>query len=939
MEEKNAKKDSLMERELSGKEVLELLRHVPGGIAMYEYRDGEIATTYYSDGMERLTGFSSEEREKISGREGYLRIHEEERKDVIAAIESSVAQGDSFDIVYRFRRKDEQYIWVRVTVNMVAMEEEDQFSFYVIFTDLNELKGQEALLKKQEEQLRIQQRRNELCQKEFGIEIWEYDIEKKEHIIDEGCGFWYGLLGEEHSTDIMTENSRKKYQGMLLELEAGAESTSADVEISVSGISSWYHIQYLTIFSEESRRPVRAIGMSKRLEEYREYELKYQKEVLKNNRLDANGLASYRVNLSRNIVEEGVILKPGFLGFACAESACDFFEELKDCVEDTIQIRELDRLLYQMEHRYLQLEKKNYQFEYCEKVPGQIPSWIRANVNILKRPVAEDMVAFIYLSDISRERYEKLVMDKVIGTDYDYLALVDMEHEKWGVMQRSEQAVWEESVEAVLPYKEALEKRLARIVPEEREAALVQMELSTVREELEKKTIYSCSHYYKESEWGLCRKKWMFSYLDAKKEILLVRRSDITGMYQQHEEQNKKLKEALAKAEEASAAKSRFLSNMSHDMRTPMNAIIGFSDEILTKEEDAEGLRRMLKQVNTSGKYLLSLINNVLDMSWIESRKLVLHLEPVRLGQVFEEIRQLVLAQMEKKHIDFIMEEKGDAKEYLMCDKVYIRQVLMNILSNAIKFTPEFGRIECIGETIGREEEFVEKQIRIKDSGIGMSKEFLPKIFESFEQENDADKSTYSGTGLGMAIVKGIIDLMGGTIDVKSQKGKGTEFTIRVKLSCCGKEGQEVSDDVSDTEGQKEKTSHGFPDFSGKRVLLCEDHPINKLVAEKMLAKVNCQMEHAENGKIGTELFAASEPGYYDLILMDIQMPQMNGIEAAKAIRAMEHPDARTIPIIAMTANAFTEDVERSKAAGMNRHIGKPVQPGELYKVMEECLK
>lgn len=951
MEQKIAGRDCPMERELSEKEIVELFKQIPGGIAMYEFRDGNIYTRYYSDGMERLTGFSWEEREQISGRLGYRRIHEEDRAEAIRTIEESVQRGESFDVVYRFRRKDETYTWIRVMVNMVAMGE-GIFSFYVIFTDLNEMREQAELLKKQEERLRTQQRRNEICQKEFGIDIWEYDIEKREHIIEKSCGFWYEMLQENQSLDIMSENSRKKYQLMLEELHSGVESTSADIEIMTEGISSWYHVQYLTIFSEENHQPVRAIGMSRRLEEYREYELKYQKEVLKSNRVDANGLASHRVNLTKDKVEESVFLKPCPKGFGDIESAHEFLEDLKNKVEDSTQLKELDKLIYQVEHNYFQGEQKNYYFEYYKYMPDQLPIWIRIDMNILKRPVSEEMIAFVYVSDVSREKYEKLVMDKVLGTDYDYLAMINVESGKRAILQRGEQGRNDNFRENIGDYKEDLEKRVSKIIDEEKEAAAEEMELSRVKEELEKNSSYSCSYYYQESELQVRRKKWMFSYLDERKNIMLLRRSDITGMYQQHEEQNEKLKEALAKAEEASAAKSRFLSNMSHDMRTPMNAIIGFSDDLMTKGEDAEGLRKMLHQVNTSGKYLLSLINNVLDMSWIESKKLVLHLEPVRFAQIFEEIRLLIMPQMEKKQIHFVMEERGDAKEYLMCDKVYIKQVLMNLLSNAMKFTPVSGEIQCISENIHRGDGYVEKQLSVRDSGIGMSEEFLPKVFESFEQENDADKSTYTGTGLGMAIVKGIIDLMGGTIDVKSKKGEGTEFTIRVRLSCCdamGKDGKASekntvqSDsapaaDAKENTGQKKEPEEAFPDFTGKRVLLCEDHPINKMVAEKMLAMVNCQMEHAENGKIGTELFAASAPGYYDLILMDVQMPEMNGMEAAKAIRAMERPDAKTVPIIAMTANAFTEDIERSKAAGMNRHIGKPVQPMELYKVMAESF-
>ncbi|MDD3338663.1 MAG: ATP-binding protein, partial [Lachnospiraceae bacterium] len=260
-------------------------------------------------------------------------------------------------------------------------------------------------------------------------------------------------------------------------------------------------------------------------------------------------------------------------------------------------------------------------------------------------------------------------------------------------------------------------------------------------------------------------------------------------------------------------------------------------------------------------------------------------------------------------------------------DKVRVQQIFFNLVSNAIKFTPENGTVEVMGECLWLNVKQIKTKLVVKDTGIGIDKNFLPKIFEPFEQENDPTTVNYAGTGLGLAIVKNLVEIMGGTISVKSEKGIGSEFAVELAFELAGEEAEPVV---------KAETFQVC--LSGKRVLLCEDHPLNTQIATKLLEKKGMVIEHAENGQVALDFFSQAEPNYYDAVLMDIRMPIMDGITATKAIRALDRMDAKTVPIIAMTANAFEEDVKKSLDSGMNAHIAKPIDPIRLFQTLCDLI-
>ena len=385
-------------------------------------------------------------------------------------------------------------------------------------------------------------------------------------------------------------------------------------------------------------------------------------------------------------------------------------------------------------------------------------------------------------------------------------------------------------------------------------------------------------------------------------------------------------------AERSTRAKSTFLSNMSHDIRTPMNAIIGYTMLARKEENLSPKTEEYLTKIETSSQHLLALINDVLDMSRIESGKIDLEPKKTNLVKTMNEVHDMFLTQMETKGLHYTVSAVDITNKTVMCDVSRLNRILLNLISNAYKFTPQGGNIGVTLRQTGADAETGFYELRVKDTGMGMSREFAARVFEAYERERTTAVDNIQGTGLGMAITKSLVNLMGGTIAVETEQGKGTEFIIRVGFPLAEEEPEAETDDRSKVVKQQ-------ADFRNKRMLLVEDNVINREIAQMILMELGFKVETAEDGKIALDKVAASAPGYYDGVLMDIQMPVMNGYESTKAIRALPDPELSRIPIIAMTANAFAEDIQHVLDVGMNGHIAKPINIPDMVATLRECLK
>ena len=426
--------------------------------------------------------------------------------------------------------------------------------------------------------------------------------------------------------------------------------------------------------------------------------------------------------------------------------------------------------------------------------------------------------------------------------------------------------------------------------------------------------------------------------------ISIVRAERSSKMIKIEKETNQKLnklrvaaEDALKVAESASKAKSTFLSNMSHDIRTPMNAIIGFATLALDDIRDGKKVEDYLSKILSSSKHLLGLINDILDMSRIESGKVVLEEQETDLVTTLQELQSIMEGQAKERKLKLHVDYSNLRDRHVYCDKTRLNQVMFNLLANAVKFTSEGGSIWLTMSQLEPTYEVEDRaiyEIRVKDTGIGIGKEFIKHIFEPFERERTSTVSKIQGTGLGMAITKNIVDMMGGTIEVESQKGVGTEFIIRLELRLQAEAG------VANEDGTKQHGhAEGVAEFAGKRLLLAEDNELNREIACMLLSKYGFVIDTAENGQEAVDLVAASAPDYYDLVLMDIQMPVMDGHEATRRIRNLEDKELAKVPVVAMTANAFDEDRKAAKECGMNGFISKPINMQEVVQALRMCLQ
>ena len=539
--------------------------------------------------------------------------------------------------------------------------------------------------------------------------------------------------------------------------------------------------------------------------------------------------------------------------------------------------------------------------------------------------------------------------------------------------------------------------------------------------------------------------------------------TDQKEMMQELAQQRESLSVALEEANQANKAKTAFLSNMSHEIRTPMNAIIGLDRIALNDPGISDTTKEYLEKIGLSAQHLLSIINDILDMSRIESGRMIVKNEEFSFAKVLEQVNTIISGQCSEKGIEYECHVKGAVDDYYIGDDMKLRQVLINILGNAVKFTSPGGAVRFIVESIARFNGKTTLRFIMSDTGIGMSEDFLPKLFDPFSQEDSSNTSRYGSTGLGMSITKSFVELMNGTISVESEKHKGTTFTVTVTLLDCDQKGIEEEenvlhphelyvlvidddpiacehaqlvlgqvgvncekalsgeegiqmvkvrhtrrepynlilvdlrmpgmdglettrqiraavgaetpvimltsynwDDIADEakaagvdtfvakplfagtvldefrEAFKKKNAKRMQDtvdLKGRRILLAEDVVVNAEIMMMVLSMREMQVDHAENGQVAVELFEKHEEGYYDAILMDMRMPEMDGLEATRRIRSMSRSDAKSIPIIALTANAFDEDVERSMQAGLNAHLSKPVEPDILFETLEGLLQ
>lgn len=449
------------------------------------------------------------------------------------------------------------------------------------------------------------------------------------------------------------------------------------------------------------------------------------------------------------------------------------------------------------------------------------------------------------------------------------------------------------------------------------------LSLSTIVSSLEADSRYTYPYDWSQ-DGTLYRKRADFGYLNDMRSTILFSISDITEQYRRDRDQINHLRSAMRTAEIANHAKSTFLSSISHDMRTPLNGIIGFTNLALATD-DVDERQRCLQNIESSGTLLLGLLNDTLDLSRIESGSFSLNPTACDTADMLREVISSIQEIADEKGVTFVVDRSKGHRGFVMIDRLGVQKIYLNLLSNAIKFTPPGGTVTLISEDIDPEVDGFSARTIVEDTGIGIGEEFKPFVFDPFAQERDESLGdmTGGGTGLGLSIVKNLVELMGGRIEVESTKGEGARFTVYQKV--------EWVDAPVPSASHAPASASDDRDLSGRKVLLCEDNAMNAEIARALLERRGLEVTDAADGQQGLELFEASATGEFDLIVMDIRMPNMDGYAATKAIRALDRPDAAHVPIIAMTADAYSRDVQRCLEAGMDGHVSKPIDTGALF--------
>ncbi len=905
-----------------------LLDAFPGGIGIYEYYAGKVSTVYINDGYFRMINAERANRARFTGDRSLDAIHPLDRPLLNSAL-LKIAEGqNTVDIICRLLGGNEKYLWVRF-VATVFRREGERIVLYCSYSNVNELLTLEDELRRSHSLLNV-------AMEAANVDAWELDLKNDVLLMRSSANAYSESVRtvSDIPHSLITNNfvhpdDEKLISSIVDRLKAGEKTVSGVIRGKKLGHSDWSWLRVtFTNQYDEAGEPLCAIGSTADITEAINAQTRYQEEIDYRNSVGANLIGSSRLNLSTMKLEEQRTADDTSPNKNQLLVTNENFRKL--CEHHIPDKKEFEKFYSEFKPTQLihdfQVGITEKQMEYRSRLKNGKLKWVNAHVKMLKDPISGNVIAYASHWDIDKEHIFQAVIDSIVKMDYDLISVIDLENDLMTSYANTKNDSTAQNLTNV-PYEKSINEYLNKFKKDsEQYSTIEEITCKTVAKKLKNTEVYSVQFKLPVMGEEKPRYKLMrFCWLDRDAQTVISTRTDVTELYEKEQEKKQALQNALNAAQQASIAKSDFLARMSHDIRTPMNAILGLTHLALDEVNDEKSLE-YFKQIHDSADYLLSLINDILDMSRIEQEKVTLNNVPVDAEKFVNTVITIIREQANDKRQNFTTDLGTLKYPYQRFDKIRVQQVLVNILNNAVKYTPEGGTIEYKYRQIIDESGKAWCHHEIKDNGVGISPEFAKTMFEPFTQENNSQSQKSGGTGLGLAICKNLVELMGGTITVDSTLGKGSTFIIDIPTHPITKEEFLAT---FDNFGEQSNNC-----LMGKHVLLCEDHPLNAAIAIKMLNKKGVTAVHAENGKVGLEIFAASKPDEYDAVLMDIRMPVMDGLEATRQIRACAHPRAKTVPIIAMTANAFDEETKKSCDAGMNAHLTKPFEPDKFFSTL-----
>jgi len=867
------------------------------------------------------------------------------------------------------------------------------------------------------------------------------------------------------------------YREMLGKIDDGADEAECTVRLAYHGIFTWERLRIRAVRGEDGRT-VKAQGYSLNVNERKNAEERLRRERVRLKSLSGNTVEAFSFNVTQNSEPEIQSHDEALMREPVSEEVVELAARVAPPIGgENARTREI---LLRAASRIPDREDRERFLETCSgsgmrqavsegrftselryrRCVGDTVRWVSSSAEILPDPATGDLIAFYYTTDINDEVINEKIAGWITERNYESVAFCDLQTEQLYIkMTRNPgDATFEKR-----PYEQTARETAERSA--EPEKLLEKLRLPNLFAELEKAPVYTLYYTRGETRGELPgaphRIKNDVFYLDEHRDILVFLLSDVTEIFEQDRENKEQMVAALAAAKQASAAKSNFLSRMSHEIRTPLNAIIGMDTIAAQSIGNDDKVADCIAKIGLSARYLLSLINDILDMSRIESGKMLLKNESFLFSEFIAGVNNIIYPQVRSKGLEYECTVSNEIDDSYIGDEMKLQQILVNVLGNAVKFTSR-GKVTLDISALSRENGRAKLRFVVNDTGCGISEENLTRIFDPFEQADTSTTTVFGGTGLGLAITKNLVNLMGGIVSVRSIVGVGSEFTVDVPLTVdesvvvhpkleyslqdlhtlivdddlliceqteailkdIGMIGEWVTtgqqavsrvrerfadgahydfilidwkmpdmDGIETTQqirrivgpdvtiiiisaydwqsieadaraaganmlvskpllkttlvsafetalGSAETAKSAEPefDFTGRRVLVAEDNELNAEIARTLLQNKNFLVECAPNGLRALEMFAQSPVGYYDAILMDVRMPMMDGLQATVNIRHWGKEDAKSVPIVAMTANAFDEDVEKSRAAGMNAHLSKPIDPVLMYSTLYRLI-
>ena len=1034
-----------------------------GGM-MGGYMEPEFPFYFINRRMLDYLGYDTQE-EFVGDVDGKIEncMHPDDRKLVNHAVDSQLASGEEYVVEYRMKKKDGSYIWVH-DVGRKMTDETGRPAITSVCIDITPQKMA------QEEVLHIY---NNIPGAVFRCRFdSDFSVIEANDGLFEFLGYTraeFRAMGNKMSAVIYPEDLAIMYDILNAQLEHGNTIRNENRLVCKDGTVKWISIKAQLLPENDGERYFYCVfvditeerQLQRRVQELYEKELAYFAELS-----SADGTIQGRINLTQDRLESKIATSD----LVISHIGASYQETIDSFVNSAVDVTYREEIRMQLGRdkvlRDFTAGKADYHFDFLRRRNDGSLFWGSTSFRSCLNPETGDVILFFYTFDITEQKLQEQLLVKISEMDYDVITEVDILRNIHRLISYHPQK--KNTIPQHGYFQEAIRKVADQFMDDEaRHEYLTKLDYDYMKRQLEEQDSYTFIIEFKDEFHVKGVKRFQVFYINRELSRVCITRTDVTDVVRQEKRQKEELASALVAAEQANAAKSDFLSRMSHEIRTPMNAIIGMSAIAAQSIGDDEQVADCISKIGISSRFLLSLINDILDMNRIESGKMLLKKERIPTEEFLNGVNSICYSQAASKGVEYECILDPVLDDYYIGDAMKLQQVLINVLSNAIKFTNLGGKVTFSASQRRKTKNDAILRFIINDTGVGMSEEFLPHIFEPFSQESTGSTALYGGTGLGLAISKSIVDMMDGSITVRSIKGIGTEFTVDVKLGMTEEEKLRhhqkepnynfshlktlvVDDDVAVCEsaiatlkemgvqaewvdsgrkavhqvetlwaqgkyydmilidwkmpdmdgietarrirrivgpdvtiiimtafdwatieheaklagvnllmskpmfksslvsafkkvmGEKEEKSQKTEKddfcFAGKRVLLAEDNLINTEVAVMLLENKGFVVDTAENGLRAMERFSKSEAGFYDAILMDIRMPLMDGLTATTNIRHLSNADAKSIPIIAMTANAFDDDIEKSRAAGMNAHLSKPIEPERLYQTLYDFI-